>query len=213
VTDQQLLRLAAAAAILGGALRVGTAFLVWNPEAAWLEALALVIDLSCLFGLFGLYLPHREPLGRAGAVAFVISASGIASIVGPDTTAFGIDTYQAGVTTVSLGLSLLSALMLRRRSGSAAAAWLWMASTIAGLLGFVTGRPETGFFIGGVLFGLAFVADGVAAMRHSVGRSPGYGRSWTGKSVSRRLIRAPIAAPVAAPIPPPIPPNTTRMSR
>jgi hypothetical protein len=171
VTDRQLLRLAAAAAIVGGVLRAGTAFIAWNPNAAWLEALALVIDLSCLFGMLGVYLPHRGPLGRAGVAAFAVTESGIASIVGPDTTAFGIDTYQAGVMTLSLGLCLLSALMLRCRAGSQTAACLWIASTAGGLLGLASGHDEMGFFFGGVLFGLAFIAGGISAATKTCARA------------------------------------------
>jgi hypothetical protein len=158
--DRSLLRLSGSAAIAGGAVRVALAFVTWRPNVAWLEAAAFGIDVALLFGLLGIYLAERAALGRFGLAAFALAETGIASIVGPDTVAFGIDTYQAGVVVISLALSLLGAQMLRRHAGSRVAAISWIASTVAGLAGGAIGRPEIGFLIGGILFGVGFVAGG-----------------------------------------------------
>jgi hypothetical protein len=158
--DQILFRMLGIAAIVGGALRIGSAFLAWSPNDPRLEAFAFVIDVLLLFGLMGVYFAYRAKLGLAGFAAFALAEIGIASIVGPDTSVFGIDTYQSGVAAISIGLSLLGIVMLLRRAGPMLAPACWIASTIVGVAGSALGQGELGFLAGGVLFGLGFVAAG-----------------------------------------------------
>ncbi len=158
--DRALYRLAGAAAALGGALRIAMAFVVWDGSAG-LEAVAFAIDVLLFFGLIGIYLAHRAALGWAGLVAFAVAETGIASIVGPDTQAFGIDTYLAGVHAIAIGLALLGAVMLVRRAGTTAAAVCWVLSLIVGAGGGVMGQGDLGFLLGGLLFALGFVAAGI----------------------------------------------------
>ena len=56
-------------------------------------------------------------LGVVGLVAFVVTETGIASVVGPDAIAFGIDTYATAVVVITVGLTLLSIQMLKRQAG------------------------------------------------------------------------------------------------
>ena len=170
--DRDLFRVLGGAAILGGALRVGSSFIPWTPNDPGLEALAFIIDVALLFGLMGVYFARRAALGVAGFAAFVLAEIGIASIVGPDTVAFGIDTYQAGVAAISIGLSLLGVVMLLRRTGPMLAALCWIGSTIAGIAGNAAGQGELGFLAGGILFGFGFVVAGVAI----IGTTPGLKR-------------------------------------
>jgi hypothetical protein len=158
--DATLWRMLGAAAVAGGALRIVSAFVPWAAGVAWLEAFYLAIDVLLLFGLMGVYFAHRERLGVAGFVAFALAETGIASIVGPDSVAFGIDAYQIGVAVIAIGLSLFAAVLLVRRAGPVVAPILWIASTVAGLGGSGIGQPEFGFLAGGILFGLGFVAAG-----------------------------------------------------
>ncbi len=159
--DEHLVRILGSAAILGGALRIGSSFIAWEAGVGWIEALAFGIDVALVFGLMGTYLANRSRLGWFGLAAFAVAETGVASIVGPDTTSFGIDTYEAGVAAISIGLALLSLVMLFKRAGSAAAAICWIASLIAGVVGGALGQGEFGFFLGGMLFGLGFVAAGL----------------------------------------------------
>lgn len=53
MTPHHLIRLAGIAAILGGALRMVSAFIPYVPDSAPLEVFYLVIDLALLFGLIG----------------------------------------------------------------------------------------------------------------------------------------------------------------
>ena len=160
MTDARLFRFAGLAAILAGMLRVGTSFLTWDSTVAWQEGLAAGIDVLLLFGLMGIYLAQRTALGWVGLAAFVAAEAGIGSIIGPDTVSFGIDTYQAGVAVISIGLAALSLMMLVKRAGSTAAAMCWIASLSVGLGGGFVGQGAFGFFVGGILFGLGFVAAG-----------------------------------------------------
>ena len=161
--DRTLIRLAGAAAVLGGAMRIATAFVPWAPGVAWLEAVAFAIDVLLLFGLMGVYFVHCTVLGWAGLAAFVLAEIGIASIVGPDTVAFGIDTYLAGVHAISVGLAVLGLVMLSARVEMLGAV-CWIASPIVGLAAGFIGQGAAGFLIGGILFGLGFVAAGLSLL-------------------------------------------------
>lgn len=156
---------AATAALLGGTLRIVSSWIDWAPGVGWLEALALVIDLALLFALVGIYMRSMDEVGTVGLVSFVATESGIASIVGPDTTAFGIDTYQAGVAVISIALALFGVVHIRRRTAFVRAAWLWIASTLTASLAMAVGAAGTGFLVGGILFGAGFVVAGLELRR------------------------------------------------
>ena len=163
--DAHLLRILGTAAILGGALRIGSAFIPWTPDSAPLEVLYDVIDVLLLFGLMGVYFATRGAIGILGFAAFAIAETGIASIVGPDTTAFGIDTYQSGVLVITAGLTLFAIQLLLTRALPWWASVWWIASTAVGVGATAGGNAGLGFFAGGVLFGLGFIASGVAVFR------------------------------------------------
>jgi hypothetical protein len=162
MNDALLLRVLGTAAILGGALRIGSAFIPWAPGQAWLELLYLAVDVLLLFGLMGIYLACRDRVGVIGFIAFAIAETGIASIVGPDgvVPAYGIDTYQLGVLVITVGLTFFAIVQLVARAGPLWAPLCWVASMLVGVGGSFGGDPETGFLIGGVLFGLGFIVAG-----------------------------------------------------
>ncbi|MCG8403325.1 MAG: hypothetical protein MJA84_17270 [Firmicutes bacterium] len=169
MTTATLIRLAGLAAILGGALRIVSAFIPYVPDSAPLEAFYLVIDLALLFGLIGVYARVAGRLGGVGLAGFVVAAGGIAGIVGPDPVAFGIATYQVGVVAISMGLVVLAGQMLRVRAGGRVAPGLWLSAVAVGLLGGAVGWPQAGFVVAGVLFGGGFVAAGWRAWRRAGG--------------------------------------------
>ena len=63
-----------------------------------------------------------------------VALAGIASIVGPDAVAFGVDFYRIGALVFVSGLALLSALMLRAGVMRPVAV-LWLATFAASLSG------------------------------------------------------------------------------
>lgn len=168
MSDATLFRLAGLAAFVAGLLRIGTSFLTWDSTIAWQEALADLIDVLLLFGFMGIYLAHRAALGWIGLAAFVVAEAGIGSIIGPDTVAFGIDTYQAGVAVISIGLAAFGVVSLVKRAGPAASALCWILSLAIGVAGGFAGQAALGFFLGGILFGLGFVAAGIALLMPAV---------------------------------------------
>src|SRR5947207_627641 len=92
-----VLRLAGAAAALGGALRIAAAFIPSEPDTPALELLYFIIDVSLLFGLMGLYAAECERLGWLGLVGFIVATVGLASIVGPDADIVGINIYATAL--------------------------------------------------------------------------------------------------------------------
>lgn len=165
--ERSLLRALGVAAIVGGVLRIGSAFVPWEPNVLVLELLYFVIDAMLLFGLMGAYLAARARIGVFGFVAFAIAEIGIAAIVGPDTTAFSVDIYQIAVLVITAGLTLFAIQLLVTRAGPWWAPGCWIASTVVGVGATAGGAPGLGFMAGGVLFGLGFVAAGVAMLRPS----------------------------------------------
>ncbi len=167
--DSRNLRVLGLLAVLGGGVRIVTSFISWDDASASLEALALGIDLCLLFGLTGFYFAFSARLGPIGFIGFLIAASGIAIITGPDGDAFGVDIYQAGVAIIAAGLAILSAILLIRRIAPFTA-MLWLASIAAAIVGGALGYPNEGFIAAGVAFGAGFGVAGIATMR-SAGQS------------------------------------------
>lgn len=164
MNDRNLLRLAAACAILAGALRIGTSFIPWTTLDFRLEATAFLIDVCLLFGLMGIYIANRDRVGITGLLGFIVATMGTALIVGPDQIAFGFSTYEVGVYIISLGLVLLSIASLISR----AMVWaplLWIASILSGASGAGFGFGPNAWLVAGVLFGAGFVIAGVNVWR------------------------------------------------
>ncbi|MCE9521977.1 MAG: hypothetical protein K8S25_06030 [Alphaproteobacteria bacterium] len=167
MNDGAVFRLLGVAAVAGGVLRVASAFVPWAPGVWWLELLYLAVDLSLLFGLMGVYFAYRAKVGLFGLAAFAIAEAGIASIVGPDSVAFGIDTYLMGVHIITVGLTLFAIQLLVTRAGPWVAPVWWIGSAVFGAGAVVAGNPEIGFMVGGIMFGLGFVAAGLDFLRPS----------------------------------------------
>lgn len=165
-----LIRLGAVGAMLGGALRIIAAFVPYDPAAAWLELLYAAIDLGLMFALIGLAVDQGERLGRLGLVPLVIAIAAIASIIGPDSRAFGIDWYMAGAGLFLAALATLSLVMLKR-DVERVVAWGWLIAFGLGCLMMVTPNPLL-LAASGVALGASFVALGLGAMRLRVEQHP-----------------------------------------
>ena len=125
-----LVRAGAMAAVVGGALRIVSTFIPYEPNSPGLEALYGVIDLGLMFGLVAVYIASAEAIGMAGLALFLVALAGVASIVGPDAPAFGIDFYRAGALVFVAGLAGLSVQLLRAGLMRMSAA-LWLATFAA----------------------------------------------------------------------------------
>lgn len=156
-----LARIGALAAIVGGALRIVSSFIPYEANSAPLEALYGVIDVCFVFGLIAVYIASAEAVGMIGLAAFLVALTGVASIVGPDTQAFGIDFYRVGALVFVIGLAGLSVQLLRARA-MAISALLWIGTLAASLASAVA--PQA-FMAAGLLLGAGFVLAGVEMLR------------------------------------------------
>jgi len=174
VTPTQLFRLAAAAAIAGGLLRI-LASLPLAQDAVTLEWLYTAIDVLLLFGLIGIYLARASRLGILGLASFAIAVAALSFIGGPDADPFGFSTYEQGAATLGIALIGLSIAWIRGGERPLLAPLCWFASVLAvGVLGrFPDPLPSTGFIIAGALFGAGFVSAGMDLFRGN--RSAGGG--------------------------------------
>jgi hypothetical protein len=158
-----LVRFGAAAAVLGGVLRIASTFIPYEANSAPLETLYGVIDVGLLFGLVAVYVAYAEATGVAGLVAFLLGMTGMASIVGPDTTAFGIDFYRVGALVFVTGLAGLSVQLLRARVMTVSA-WLWLAAFAVGLASAVFPQALTA---AGLCIGAGYALAGAGLWRLS----------------------------------------------
>ena len=159
---ERRLRWGAYCGLVGGALRVVSTFIPYVPGSAALEALYAVIDLGMLFGLIAVGLAASDALGRIGFAFWAIAIAALASIVGPDPVAFGVDFYRLGAAVFVLALGAMAAVLLARRTQRLPAA-LWLASAAVGLLSGVAG--PLAFALAGITLGAGFVAAGLALRR------------------------------------------------
>lgn len=157
MTSNGLVRVGAVAAVIGGALRIVSTFIPYEADSAPLEALYGVIDVCLMLGLIAVYLVSAQAVGVIGLAAFVVALAGIASIVGPDAQAFGVDLYRIGALVFVAGLAVVSVQLLRARVMVPSAA-LWIATLAAALVTVVA--PQA-FTASGLCLGLGYMAAGV----------------------------------------------------
>lgn len=110
---------------------MASTFIPYQADLAWLEALYVIIDVCLLVGLIAIYLFSADHVGVLGLAAFLVALAGVASIVGPDAPAFGIDFYRIGALVFVAGLAGLSARLLRAGILRASAS-LWIATLLGG---------------------------------------------------------------------------------
>jgi len=159
----RLVRVGAAAAIVGGGLRIASTFIHYHPDTAWLEALYGVIDVCFLVGLIAVYVSVAGRVGVFGLAGFLVALAGVASIVGPDAIALGVDFYRAGALVFVSGLAVLGVALIRA-GAMRVSAWLWIATLGAALAARVA--PEA-FLVSGVCVGAGFVVAGLNLLRGS----------------------------------------------
>ncbi|MEM7360051.1 MAG: hypothetical protein AAF431_13195 [Pseudomonadota bacterium] len=163
VSSQFLFRLGGSAGLAGGLLRLVFTFVPYREATAWLEGFYALTDICLLFGLMAIYLKHADQLGGIGVSAFIISTSGIASIVGPETVMFGINFYQAGAFTLITGLLILSIQMLRNKILIwVSSLWILSFTLTIFAVGFVS--PVL-FTVAAISFSGAYIVSGIQLVR------------------------------------------------
>jgi hypothetical protein len=144
-------------------LRVLATFISYQPGSAALEALYGVIDASLLFGLIAVYLATVTTTGRVGLAGFALALVGIASILGPDAPAFGIDFYLAGSFAILLGLGGLAAGLLGDPQ-LRPTAMAWLLALALAILGVASAIPLL-FQSAGLALGTGFLLAGIVLIR------------------------------------------------
>ncbi len=164
--DIMLTRLVAGGAwtgAVGGGLRILAGFIPHVPDQPWLELLYGVIDIGMLFGLFAAWLFTAELVGAIGLGGFVVALTGLASIVGPDSEAFGIDFYLLGAAVFMLGLMVFAIQLVRHR----VLAWagrLWLVAASSAII-FALTASTPALIVSGVSLGLGYIAAARAMVR------------------------------------------------
>ncbi len=164
--QRTLVRLAGAAAMVGGVARILSA-LPWTRDPLVLEASYDAIDVLLLFGVIGIYLVRTRTLGVPGFLLFVLAVAALSFIGGPDSDVFGFSTYRQGAAVLAIALALLGVVALLRRAMPIWAPVCWIASLVAGsAMLFLS--PDLGplvYAVAGILFGAGFVAAGLDLVR------------------------------------------------
>jgi len=136
----RLARLGAIAAAVAGTLEIVAQIVPYVPDSPGLETLYGAVDLAFLTALVALLAVLAPRLGWATLSLLVIAIAGVASIVGPDKTAFGIDFYRlgSGVFVLALGAA---AIPLVRQDGLRRPAFAWIATALLALAAGASGEP------------------------------------------------------------------------
>lgn len=164
MTATQLFRLAAAAAMAGGLLRIAVSFPVFTDPVT-LEWLYTSIDILLLFGLIGIYLDRFERLGFLGLASFGVAVAALSFIGGPDADPFGFSTYEQGALTLAIAMIGLSIAWVSRGEKPLGPAFCWFGSVVcAGVLSALPVPQSYGFIGAGVLFGAGFAWAGYALL-------------------------------------------------
>ena len=155
------LRLCGVAAIAGGGLRVGDAFLAATTAVHAQQIAYAVTDLMLLLGLCGIYLPRRKTLGSVGFPGFVASIAGLVIVRSSGLNVFGTNSYLIGATVTLIGVVAMGAVMLVRKAFPKLAPALWIASFVVGLVGLMSPKIGWAVSLAGVIFGVGFVVAGI----------------------------------------------------
>ena len=161
MSTQSLIRLGALAAVVGGTLRVASAFVPATEPLGGVEWFYLVIDILLMFAVVAVYAYQHSESGVWGFAGFVLAAIGIESIGGPDGRIGTVDVYTAGASVIGIGMVLLAVGCWVANKLPRYVAVVWMLSTAVGVLAIFAQMSGVSFQVAGVLFGLGFVGAGM----------------------------------------------------
>ena len=163
----RLTRISACAALLAGLLRLIAQFIPYTPDSAALELLYGVVDIGFVLAMTGLVALCAPRIGWPGLVSLLAALVGVASIVGPDKAAFGIDFYLAGSAVFVLSLGL-AAPWLAALPGLRPAAGAWALGALAAIASALGGEGLA-FAAAGLLLALGFVLVAPVLWRGELG--------------------------------------------
>lgn len=168
MNPRTLSRLSGVAAFTGGASRLAAPLAPRLGERG-AQGAYLVIDVFLLLGLVGLYGQYWRALGWAGLAGFCAGLIGACLV--RSQAALGSGAYLAGAGLFSIGMAIIGLTFLLNRAPSRLGPALWIASLAIGITGPFW-PSGLGLLIAGSLFGLGFMAAGVALIRDQREASP-----------------------------------------
>jgi hypothetical protein len=158
-----LLRLAGAAAIAGGTLRIIDVFLPAMADATR-QQIYFVTDLFLLVGAIGLYAENARALRWRGATGFALFLLGILLVRSPQVSFFGAGGYQTGAAIALTGICILGLALLLERT-ALLAPLMWLGALATGIVGSGGIAPLSAVALAGILFGAGFIALGTMRLR------------------------------------------------
>jgi hypothetical protein len=146
------IRLSGVAAILAGIFTLAGTILELNPVPSLLWVY-LVLTISSITTLVGIYVYQKETAGTLGSVGFVVALTGNLLLILPN-PAIGGSVY-------ALGLLLVGVASLKAGSFPRWVPWLWIAALFIGVPGFLLPNLESLLFLSGsAVFALSFIGAG-----------------------------------------------------
>ncbi len=160
MSDTNLLRISALAAMAGGLLRIAGTFAA-QLGAHDAQLIYFATDVLLVAGLLGIYLSRRGVLGAMGFAGFAVALFGILMIRSAEL--FG--GYAMGAAITITGFVVLGIAMLLARMEKTAPI-LWIASLVLGIAGSAL-KLDVPAALAGVAFGAGFALAGWTLYRRA----------------------------------------------
>ena len=152
MTISNFIRWSGVAAILAGIFTLSGTILELNPTPS-LSWVYLVLTLTTIITLVGIYLFHKEATGALGLVGFIVALAGNLLLIYPNPI--------IGGSVYALGLLLIGIAALNANSFPRWIPWLWIAAPLIGIPGFMLSDLESILFLlGSAAFALGFIGAG-----------------------------------------------------
>lgn len=146
-------------AVVAGLLRGISSFGPWVPNQLMVELLYICTDLTLILGLLGIYLGQHLPVGKPGAVAFILALLGLSYIAGPNASLGGVNSYVVGAPVVGVGFLLFSWAQLQAGLVPKYVPCLMIVAILLGAVGLAVSAPGISL-LSGIAFGSAFAMNG-----------------------------------------------------
>lgn len=138
MSTSDFIRWSGIAAILAGVFTLAGTILELNPTPS-LTWIYLVLTLTTIIALVGIYIYQKESAGTLGLVGFIVALAGNLLLFLPDPI--------IGGSVYALGLLLVGVAALKADSFPHWIPWLWVAAPLIGIPGFMLPDLESILFL------------------------------------------------------------------
>ena len=151
--------------IIGGLLQIFVSFVRAANDANLLETLVVIAELGLLLGLLGIFLMYRDRISALGTCGFLLAFLGLSFIAGPDSSLYGLSTFEIGGPVAAAGLILLGSAQLFVSSHPKLAPVAVVAGVVTLAIHQTFSASQLVQIAGGVSLGLGFVLYGTFLVR------------------------------------------------